>query len=83
MNIFCKTGGGESLGDRERGTLTERDTHTETKVGREGGRHERQRNKEGEKESDPEWEGGSRWGTLVHPWLIHVRYGKNHYNIVK
>ena len=25
VNIFCKTGGGESLGDRERGTLTERE----------------------------------------------------------
>ena len=35
---------------------------------------------------DPEgWdgEGGSGWGTHVHPWLIHVNYGKNHHNIVK
>ena len=23
------------------------------------------------------WEGGSGWGTHVHPWLIHVMYGKN------
>ena len=22
-------------------------------------------------------------GTHVHPWLIHVMYGKNHHNIVK
>ena len=28
-------------------------------------------------------EGGSGWGTHVYPWLIHVKYGKNHYNIVK
>ena len=27
-------------------------------------------------------EGGSGWGTLVHPWLIHVN-GKNHHDIVK
>ena len=27
--------------------------------------------------------GGSGWGTHVHPWLIHVMYGKNHYNIMK
>ena len=29
------------------------------------------------------WEGGSGWGTHVNPWLIHVMYGKNHYNILK
>ena len=35
---------------------------------------------------DPEgWdgEGGSGWGTHVHPWLIHVNVCKNHHNIVK
>ena len=28
---------------------------------------------------DPEgwyWEGGSGWGTCVHPWWIHLMYGK-------
>ena len=29
------------------------------------------------------WEGGSRWGTHVHPWQIHVNVRQNHYNIVK
>ena len=29
------------------------------------------------------WEGGSGWGTHVHPWLIHVNVWQNHYNIVK
>ena len=29
------------------------------------------------------WEGGSGWGTHVHPWLIHVSVCQNHYNIVK
>jgi len=28
-------------------------------------------------------EGGSGWGTHVHPWLIHVNVWQNHYNIVK
>ena len=37
---------------------------------------------------DPEgWdgmgEGGSGWGTHVHPRWIHVNVWKNHYNIVK
>ena len=35
---------------------------------------------------DPEgWdgEGGSGWGTHVHPWQIHVNVWQNHYNIVK
>ena len=29
------------------------------------------------------WEGGSRWGTCVHPWWIHVNVWQNQYNIVK
>ena len=29
------------------------------------------------------WEGGSGWGTRVHPWLIHVNIWQNHYNTVK
>ena len=29
------------------------------------------------------WEGGSRWGTCVHPWQIHVDVWQNQYNIVK
>ena len=29
------------------------------------------------------WAGGSGWGTLVHPWRIHVNVWQNHYNIVK
>ena len=29
------------------------------------------------------WEGGSGWGTHVHPWQIHVNVWQNHYNIVK
>ena len=29
------------------------------------------------------WEGGSGWGTRVHPWLFHVNVRQNHYNIVK
>ena len=29
------------------------------------------------------WEGGSGWGTHVHPWRIHVNVWPNHYNIVK
>ena len=28
-------------------------------------------------------EGGSGWGTHVHPWLIHVNIWQNHFNIVK
>ena len=28
-------------------------------------------------------EGGSGWGTHVHPWLIDVNVWQNHYNIVK
>ena len=27
--------------------------------------------------------GGAGWGTLVHPWLIHVNVWQNHYNIIK
>ena len=30
-----------------------------------------------------EVEGGSVWETHVHPWLVHVLYGKNHQNTVK
>ena len=29
------------------------------------------------------WEGGSGWGTHVHPWRIHVNVWQNQYNIVK
>ena len=29
------------------------------------------------------WEGGSGWGTHVHPWHIHVNVWQNQYNIVK
>ena len=29
------------------------------------------------------FEGGSRWGTHVHPWWIHVSVWQNQYNIVK
>ena len=29
------------------------------------------------------WEGGSGWGTCVHPWQIHVDVWQNQYNIVK
>ena len=29
------------------------------------------------------WQGGSWWGTHVHPWLIHVNVWQNHYNIIK
>ena len=35
---------------------------------------------------DPEgsyWERGSRWGTRVHSWQIHVDVWQNQYNIVK
>ena len=33
---------------------------------------------------DPEgWDGGSGWGTHVHPWLMHVNVWQNQYNIVK
>ena len=35
---------------------------------------------------DPEgsyWEWGSRWGTRVHSWQIHVDVWQNQYNIVK
>jgi len=28
-------------------------------------------------------EGGSGWGTYVHPWQIHVIVWQNQYNIVK
>ena len=33
---------------------------------------------------DPEewWEGGSGWGTCVHPWRIHVDVWQNQYNTV-
>ena len=30
-----------------------------------------------------EWEGGSGWGTRVHPWQIHVDVWQNQYNVVK
>ena len=29
------------------------------------------------------WEGGSGWGTHVHPWRIQVNVWQNQYNIVK
>ena len=29
------------------------------------------------------WEGGSGWGTRVHPWRIHVDVWQNQYKIVK
>ena len=29
------------------------------------------------------WQGGSGWGTHVHPWQIHVNVWQNQYNIVK
>ena len=29
------------------------------------------------------WEGGSGWGTRVHPWQIHVDVWQNQYNILK
>ena len=29
------------------------------------------------------WEGGSRWGTHVYLWRIHVDVWQNQYNIVK
>ena len=29
------------------------------------------------------WQGGSGWGTRVHPWCIHVGVWQNQYNIVK
>ena len=29
------------------------------------------------------WEGGSEWGTHIHPWQIHVKVWQNQYNIVK
>ena len=29
------------------------------------------------------WEGGSGWGTQVHPWQMHVDVWENQYNIVK
>ena len=29
------------------------------------------------------WEGGSGWGTRVHPWWIHVDVWQNQDNIVK
>ena len=32
---------------------------------------------------DGRWEGGSGWGTHVHPWWIHVNVWQNQYNIVK
>ena len=28
------------------------------------------------------WEGGSGWGTHVHPWWIHVDVWQNQFNIV-
>ena len=30
-----------------------------------------------------QWEGGSGWGTRVHPWWIHSDVWQNQYNIVK
>ena len=30
-----------------------------------------------------EWEGGSGWGTHVHPWQIHFAVWQNQCNIVK
>ena len=30
-----------------------------------------------------DWEGGSGWGTHVHPWWIHANVWQNQYNIVK
>ena len=30
-----------------------------------------------------EVEGGSGWGTRVHPWRIHVDVWQNQYNIIK
>ena len=29
------------------------------------------------------WEGGSGWGTHVHPWQIHVDVWQNQYYIIK
>ena len=29
------------------------------------------------------WEGGSGWGTHVHPWQMHDDVWQNQYNIVK
>ena len=29
------------------------------------------------------WDGGSGWGTRVHPWWMHVDVWQNQYNIVK
>ena len=29
------------------------------------------------------WEGGSGWGTHVHPWQIHVSVWQNQYDTVK
>ena len=29
------------------------------------------------------WEGGSGWGTCVHPWRIHVEVWQNQYNSIK
>ena len=29
------------------------------------------------------WEGGSVWGTHVHPWQMHVDVWQNQYNIIK
>ena len=29
------------------------------------------------------WDGGSGWGTRVHPWQIHVDVWQNQYDIVK
>ena len=29
------------------------------------------------------WEGGSRWGTHIHLWQIHVDVWQNQYNTVK
>ena len=28
------------------------------------------------------WDGGSGWGTHVHPWWVHVNVWQNHYNII-
>ena len=33
----------------------------------------REKEKTNNKMRDGRWEGGSGWGTHVHPWLIHVK----------
>ena len=34
-------------------------------------------------ENTGRWEGGSGWGTRVHPWWTHVDVWQNRYNTVK